>query len=68
MVVMRYVGKQPIYKGKTLVEICLNLRNFGVGRVVYRHRVSQLFPEKSFVRLTKVQPDMTDKVIVFLCK
>ena len=57
----RFVGREPIFRGKTLYELCCNLRNFGEGRVVYRHIYAR-FPETSFYRLTKVQPDMSDPV------
>ncbi|KAK7104008.1 small ribosomal subunit protein mS34-like [Littorina saxatilis] len=57
--VTRFVGREPIFRGKTLYELCCNLKNFGEGRVVYRH-IYVNFPETSYYRLTNVQPDMSD--------
>ena len=58
---IRYVGREPFFRGKTLNEIARNLKNLGVGRVVARNNLMR-YPEKSFYRLTKVVPDMTDTV------
>lgn len=55
----RFVGREPIFRGKTLFELCCNLRNFGEGRVVYRN-CRKDFPEPSYYRLTKIEPDMSD--------
>ncbi|XP_041363830.1 28S ribosomal protein S34, mitochondrial-like [Gigantopelta aegis] len=59
---IRYVGRQPFFRGKTLHEIARNLKNLGVGRVVARSNLLR-YPEKSFYRLTKVIPDMTDATL-----
>ncbi|KAL8600039.1 hypothetical protein ACOMHN_039272 [Nucella lapillus] len=56
----RFVGRDPIFRGKTLYELCCNLKNFGEGRVVHRHIYAH-FPETSYYRLVKVQPDMSDQ-------
>lgn len=56
IMVKRFVGREPFYRGKTLFELCCNLKNFGEGRVLYRHQYAH-FPETSYYRLTKVQPD-----------
>lgn len=55
----RFVGREPFFRGKSLFELCCNLKNFGEGRVVYRHSHVK-FPETSYFRLVKVQPDMSD--------
>ncbi|KAK6171416.1 hypothetical protein SNE40_019609 [Patella caerulea] len=57
---IRYVGRIAHFKGKTLYEIACNLKNFGEGRVVTRLNFLNRYPEKSYYRLTKVQPDLTD--------
>ncbi|KAK7473384.1 hypothetical protein BaRGS_00035357 [Batillaria attramentaria] len=55
----RFVGREAIFRGKSLFELCCNLKNFGEGRVVYRHNLRR-FPEPSYYRLTTVEPDMSD--------
>ncbi|KAL3876034.1 hypothetical protein ACJMK2_033921 [Sinanodonta woodiana] len=58
---IRYVGRESFFKGKTLFEIACSLKNFGENRVVYRYKWSRVYPEKSFYRLTRVIPDLTNK-------
>ncbi|CAG5115707.1 unnamed protein product [Candidula unifasciata] len=54
---IRYVGRDPVQFAKSLYEICRQLRDWGVGRVVYKHRLSELHPtQKSYFRLTSVVP------------
>ena len=57
----RFVGREPVYKGKTLFQLCCNLRDFGEGRIVYRHLETK-YKEKCFYRLTEVKPNLTDSV------
>ncbi|KAL5018082.1 hypothetical protein ScPMuIL_003804 [Solemya velum] len=56
---IRLIGKHGHFKGKTLYQLALNLKNFGVGRVVTR-QAFQRYPEKSYYILTKVVPVMSD--------
>ncbi|BFZ02937.1 hypothetical protein BsWGS_05976 [Bradybaena similaris] len=55
---IRYIGRDPTQKAKSLYEMCRQLRDWGVGRVVYKHKLSERYPEKSFYRLTSVVPEM----------
>lgn len=55
--VKRQVGRQAFFRGKSLFELCCNLKNFGANRIVYRNPKPDLI-EKSFYRLTRVEPDM----------
>ncbi|RUS81789.1 hypothetical protein EGW08_010481 [Elysia chlorotica] len=58
----RYIGRDPIFKGKSLYEIARQLRNLGVGRIVYRQSQATRWPgQKTYFRLTKVVPDATCK-------
>ena len=60
---IRYVGRLPVFKGKTLYEIVRHLRNFGEGRIVYRNVLLEKWPtQKTYVRLKKVVPDMEHDV------
>ncbi|KAJ8319232.1 hypothetical protein KUTeg_004323 [Tegillarca granosa] len=49
----KYIGRVGVQHGKTLYEIAANLKNLGVGRVVYRHTFAERYPEKSYYILTK---------------
>uniref|UniRef100_A0A0B7BU50 Uncharacterized protein n=1 Tax=Arion vulgaris TaxID=1028688 RepID=A0A0B7BU50_9EUPU len=54
---VRYIGRQPFQKAKGLYEICRNLRDCGVGRVVHQKNLSERWPsQKSYFRLTEVIP------------
>ncbi|GFN74833.1 28S ribosomal protein s34, mitochondrial [Plakobranchus ocellatus] len=60
MPITRYIGRDPIFKGKSLYEIARQLRDLGVGRIVYRQSQSTRWPgQKTYFRLTKVVPDAT---------
>lgn len=52
--VVKLIGRKTDFKGKTLWEIVGNLKNFGVGRVVVRSMFER-YPEKSFMRILKVE-------------
>ncbi|KAK0053085.1 28S ribosomal protein S34 mitochondrial [Biomphalaria pfeifferi] len=59
---IRYIGRDPFFKGKSLFEISRQLRDFGVGRIVYQTSEAVKWPnQKTYYRLTKVVPDMTCK-------
>ena len=60
---IKYVGRNPIFRGRPLFEIVRQLQNLGEGRVVYRWSLLEDNPnEKTFVRLKKVIPDMAHPV------
>lgn len=60
---IRYIGREPFFKGKPLYELCRQLRDLGVGRIVYQKSVELKWPaQKSYYRLTKVIPKMSCKV------
>ncbi|KAG5676760.1 hypothetical protein PVAND_006569 [Polypedilum vanderplanki] len=54
MSVIKYIGRTTDFKGNSLWEICGNLKNLGVGRVVVRSRFER-YPEKSFFRILQVE-------------
>ncbi|XP_005106864.1 28S ribosomal protein S34, mitochondrial [Aplysia californica] len=57
---VRYIGRDPFFKGKSLYEICRQLRNLGEGRIVTRTSFEEKWPtQKTYVRLTQVIPDMS---------
>ena len=60
MPVTRYVGRTTWFRGKRLYDILSRLKNFGKGRIVYRHVFSERYPEPSYYIITKVDPDMRD--------
>ena len=57
MPIIRYVGKHIDHRGKRLYEILFKLKNFGVGRMVYRNVFKNRYPEPSYYIITKVEPD-----------
>ena len=60
---IRYVGKHIDHRGKRLYEILLKLKNFGVGRMVYRNMFKDRYPEPSYYIITKVEPDFKDPTV-----
>ncbi|KAL1451499.1 hypothetical protein WDU94_005870 [Cyamophila willieti] len=71
-----YIGRTTDFSGKTLWEIVGNLKNYGVGRLVYKHKMLR-YPEPSYYKILKVLPIQHDgnlenphenfrKVIVFV--
>lgn len=52
----KYIGKTTDFRGKTLWEICGNLKNFGIGRIVVRSRFER-YPEPCYLKILKVQTD-----------
>ncbi|XP_069125722.1 small ribosomal subunit protein mS34-like [Argopecten irradians] len=57
--VIRYVGRESHFKGKTLFEIAANLKSCK-GRVVYRQGFLK-DPEKTFVILEDVKPNLSNE-------
>ena len=54
-----FVGKPAIFKGKSLFHLLANLKNFGVGRIVYRTTDYIDYPEgPNFYRILHAQPLM----------
>ncbi|XP_014768609.1 28S ribosomal protein S34, mitochondrial [Octopus bimaculoides] len=61
MRVVRRIGRVNLdWSGRNLFSIVTNLKNNGVGRVVVRHSFLNRYPEKSYYRLTEVQPNFCD--------
>lgn len=50
----KYIGRTTDFKGKTLWGILGNLKNYGVGRLVFRH-MWQRYPEPCYFKIIKVQ-------------
>jgi len=58
---IKHIGRDPIYFGKTLFEICSKLAQSGEGRVVSRVCAQGDPPGGRHFRLTKCQYDLTPK-------
>lgn len=60
---IKLIGPKASFTGKTLWEIVGNLKNFGVGRLVFKSHFLN-YPEVSYYKIVKVQPVMasTNKV------
>ena len=52
---VKYIGRTSFQKGKTLWEICGNLKNYGVGRIIVRTQFER-YPEPSYFRILKATP------------
>ncbi|XP_012271945.1 uncharacterized protein LOC105695174 [Orussus abietinus] len=50
---IKYIGRTTDFKGKTVWEILGNLKNFGIGRVLYRNQF-QRYPEPCYFKVLKV--------------
>jgi hypothetical protein len=57
---IKYIGRTTYYQGKRLFDILCRLKNFGIGRMVYRNRYIEQYPEPSYYVITRVDPDMSD--------
>lgn len=49
----QYIGRTHDFAGKTLWEIIGNLKNYGVGRLIVRHRFDN-YPEPCYIKILKV--------------
>ena len=58
-----YRKKKFTYQGKSLFEILYRLKNFGIGRIVYRDTFMKRYKEPSYYIVTKVFPD-PDNILV----
>lgn len=63
MSVIKYIGRQTYYRGKTLWEIVGNLKDYGVGRIVVRS-IFERYPEISYMKIKKVECDANDIVYI----
>lgn len=50
-----YVGKYTLFQGRPLWEIVMNLKDFGVGRLVGRN-IYRRYPEATYFRVLQVNP------------
>lgn len=57
---VRYVGRTTNFHGKRLYDILCRLKNFGVGRMVYRYSFNERYPQPSYYVITDVNPSMND--------
>ena len=60
---VKYIGRVTSFKGKRLFDILCRLKNFGTGRIVYRHVFNERYEEPSYYRITKIDPDMSDPTL-----
>lgn len=56
---IKYIGRTTDFCGKTLWEIVGNLKNYGVGRLVYTQKLLR-YPEPSYYKILKVTPIQHD--------
>lgn len=62
---IKYVGRlQPSFHGKTLWESLCRLKNFGIGRMVYRYSFNQRYAEPSYYIITRVNPDLANLEVI----
>ncbi len=64
---LRYIGRVINFKGKRLFDILCRLKDFGKGRVVYRHTFFDRYPEPSYYVVTNVEPFMSDPTLKVHC-
>ncbi|KAG1682579.1 hypothetical protein GQR58_010799 [Nymphon striatum] len=57
MVVKRYIGKPALWHGKALFELLINLKDFGIGRMVVRSNFER-YKEPTYFIIKKVAPKM----------
>ncbi|ESO01312.1 hypothetical protein HELRODRAFT_174863 [Helobdella robusta] len=57
---VKFVGKTLNFSGKRLFDILCRLQNFGIGRIVYRNSFYERYDEPCYIRITGVDPDMSD--------
>lgn len=59
--VVKFIGRTTTLRGKRLFDILSRLKNFGVGRMVYRNMFQERYaPAPCYYVITKVDPDMND--------
>ena len=64
MPITRYIGRTTLtYEGKSLFHILYRLKNFGIGRIVYRNSFMKRYPEPSYYIITKVFPDPSNPTV-----
>lgn len=56
---IKYVGRTTDFSGKSLWEIVGNLKNYGVGRLVYQQKYTR-YPEPCYFKILKVTPIQHD--------
>ena len=55
---IHFIGNECGYNGKRLMYILGRLKNYGVGRMVYRVNFHEKYPEPTFFKITSVRPDL----------
>ena len=63
MPITRYIGRPLSFEGKSLFDILYRLKNFGVGRIVYRNIFAKRYEEPSYYIITKVYPDTKNTIV-----
>ncbi|RMZ93322.1 Mitochondrial ribosomal S34 [Brachionus plicatilis] len=59
---IEYVGRAGRFLGKSLPQICLKLKNFGIGRMFTRETYKR-YPEVTYYVLTDFEADMSDEYL-----
>lgn len=57
---IEYIGRAGKFIGKSLPQICLKLKDFGIGRMFVRETYKR-YPETTYYVLTKMEADMSDE-------
>jgi len=60
---VRYIGRTISHHGKQFFEIAGRLKNYGVGRIIYRHTFMTRYEEPSYYIITRVKPDPENPVV-----
>ena len=64
---IKFIGRTTDLKGKRLFDILARLKDFGVGRIIYRNQFMDRYaPAPSYYVVTKVDPDMKDPTEVLI--
>lgn len=59
---IHYIGRTTSFSGKRLYDYLSRLKDWGVGRIVYRNVFFERYPEKTYYVITQVQPHMMDRM------
>ena len=57
---VNYIGRTTYYSGKRLMDLLCKLKNFGIGRIVYRKHTADFYEEPCYFIIKSVDPDMAN--------
>ena len=59
----QYIGRSGIFLGKSIPQICLKLKNFGIGRMFVRETYKRYPGEANISNLIKFLDDLIQKIV-----